>query len=240
MGIGSGIARRLHEAGASIVVADRALDEATQLASELNEVRAGSAMAVNTDVTDVASVTAMMQMAVTQFGDLDMLVNNAGIYPRAPLPSMSESDFMRVIDVNLRGVFICTQLGSQRMIDQGRGGKIINVTSVNAIRPSADGLAHYNASKHGVWGLTQSSALELAPHRIWVNAIAPGGVLTAGVQKSLDRQANSAIDAFTANVPMQRMADPDEIGRVALFLASDLASYITGSQIVVDGGLLLN
>jgi 2-deoxy-D-gluconate 3-dehydrogenase len=164
------------------------------------------------------------------------LVNNAGIFPFAPLLKMSEADFIRVIDVNLRGVFLCTRLAADRMIQQGTGGRIINVTSIDALHPSMVGLAHYDASKHGVWGFTKNVALELAPYGIQVNAIAPGGVMTPGVAAA---QGDVDTEAFASAVPMKRFADPDEIGRVAAFLASDLASYMTGPQIVVDGGMLL-
>jgi 2-deoxy-D-gluconate 3-dehydrogenase len=239
MGIGRGIALRLHEAGANVVVADRDDEAAKGTAAELNGMRADSALAVVTDVADAASVAAMVQTAVERFGGVDILVNNAGIFPFAPLASMSEADFMRVIDVNLRGVFLCTKVVSQRMIERGRGGRIINVTSVDALHPSTVGLAHYDASKHGVWGFTKNVALELAPHRIWVNAIAPGGILTPGVQAMQEPGASDAVTDVTASIPMHRLGDPDEIGRVALFLACGLSSYMTGSQIVVDGGLLL-
>jgi 2-deoxy-D-gluconate 3-dehydrogenase len=239
MGIGRGIALRLHEAGANVVIADRADEAAKQTAAELNQLRADSSLAVATDVADAASVAAMVQATIEHFGGIDVLVNNAGIFPFAPLSSMSEADFMRVIDVNLRGVFLCTKAVSERLIEQGRGGRIINVTSVDAVHPSMVGLAHYDASKHGVWGFTKNVALELAPHRIWVNALAPGGILTPGVQAMQEPGAGDAVADVTAAIPMRRLGDPDEVGRVALFLASDLASYMTGSQIVVDGGLLL-
>jgi 2-deoxy-D-gluconate 3-dehydrogenase len=108
------------------------------------------------------------------------------------------------------------------------------------------GLAHYDASKHGVWGFTKNSALELAPHRIWVNAIAPGGILTPGVEAMQSDESpapgvdpRALLEGFLAKIPMHRFGDPDDIGKVALFLASDLASYMTGSQVVVDGGVLL-
>jgi 2-deoxy-D-gluconate 3-dehydrogenase len=133
------------------------------------------------------------------------------------------------------------------MIAQGRGGKIINVTSIDALHPSSIGLAHYDASKHGVWGFTKNVALELAVHKIWVNAIAPGGIVTPGVQKL--QQASPVpqgvdmtkmMESFMAKIPMHRMGEPDEIGKVALFLASDMSSYMTGTQVVVDGGVLLS
>jgi 2-deoxy-D-gluconate 3-dehydrogenase len=121
------------------------------------------------------------------------------------------------------------------MIDQGGGGRIINVTSIDALHPSMVGLAAYDASKHGAWGFTKNAALELAPHGIRVNAIAPGGIKTPGVG-DVDE---AKMAAFTQMIPMGRMGEADEIALAALFLASDMSSYMTGSQIVVDGGRLL-
>jgi 2-deoxy-D-gluconate 3-dehydrogenase len=120
------------------------------------------------------------------------------------------------------------------MIKQGQGGKIINITSIDALHPSMIGLSHYDASKHGAWGFTKNVALELAQHKIWVNAIAPGGVTTPGTG------GTAKVDpSFSAKIPMGRMGDPDDIGKVVLFLASEMSSYMTGTQIVVDGGYLL-
>lgn len=243
-GIGKGIALRLHEAGANVVIAD--LDEPTAqaTAAELTTIRDDSAIALHVNVAKSADVKKMVTDTVDQFGGVDILVNNAGIFPMQSLADMSEADFTKVIDVNLRGVFLCSKYISQQMISQGKGGKIINITSIDALHPSTVGLAHYDASKHGVWGFTKNVALELAEHRICVNAIAPGGVATPGTaimqqpDQDTDR-AKSAQEAFLARIPMHRMGEPDDIGKVALFLASELSSYMTGSQIVVDGGALL-
>ena len=237
MGIGLAIATRLHEAGANLVVADKAAGRAVEAADALEERREGSALAYAIDVADGPSVQRLVHKTVEHFEKLDVLVNNAGIFPFVPLAQMSEDDFMQVIDVNLRGVFLCTKFAAEQMIAQGGGGKIVNVTSIDAIHPSMVGLAHYDASKHGVWGFTKNVALELAPHGISVNAIAPGGVLTPGVKAAQGDAVD--VEAMAQAVPMGRFADPDEIGRVALFLASDLSSYMTGSQVVVDGGMLL-
>lgn len=246
MGIGKGIAARLHEAGANVAIAD--LDEAvgSATAAELNNARAGSALFVRVDVSLASDVTKLIAATVESFGGVDILINNAGIFPAQLLAGMSEEDFAKVIDVNLRGAFLCTKYAAEQMVKQGRSGKIINITSIDALHPSMVGLAHYDASKHGLWGFTKNTALELAEHKIWVNAIAPGGVATPGVAKmqaavpaaGTDIQAQQA--AFLAKIPMHRMGQPDDIGRVALFLASDLSSYMTGSQIVVDGGALLS
>jgi 2-deoxy-D-gluconate 3-dehydrogenase len=253
MGIGLGIVTRLAQAGANVLIAD--LDEAAGQKSAGDLSTQGlKVKAIKTDVADEASVQDMVQTAVKEFGGLDIMVNNAGIYPQMPLSKMTKEDFDRVIAVNLRGVFLCTEAASKQMISQGRGGsprwrsgaagKIINITSIDALHPSMVGLAHYDASKHGVWGFTQNAALELAQHKIWVNAIAPGGIATPGVAKMSQPQEGTdmekVMEQFLAKIPMHRMGEPDDIGKVALFLASDMSSYMTGEQIVVDGGVLLS
>lgn len=246
VGIGFGIAYRLAEAGARVVVATRSLQEANESVKTLTE-KGFVAKAVQAGVSIENDVKKMVEETVSAYGSVDILVNNAGIYPSIPVSHMTLTDFEKVISVNLTGVFLCTKYVSEQMIKQGRGGKIINITSVDALHPSSVGLAHYDASKHGVWGFTKNVALELAPHKIWVNAIAPGGVLTPGVEK-LQAAApalqgvdmNKLMETFLAKIPMRRMGEPDDIGKVALFLASDMSSYMTGSQIVVDGGVLLS
>jgi len=241
-GIGQGIASRLAEAGAKVLVAD--MDEATAQATmqDLTN-KGGTAAAFKVDVSDEVQVQAMVAACLQQFGSVDILVNNAGIYPPAPVAQMTQEQFEKVMHVNLRSVFLTTKYASEAMKQKG-GGKIINITSIDALHPSMVGLAHYDASKHGVWGFTKNSALELAEHKIWVNAIAPGGISTPGTaaasQGASAEQMEAATKAFMAKIPMHRMGEPDEIGKVALFLASDLSSYMTGSQIVVDGGALLS
>lgn len=243
MGIGQGIATRLHEAGASVVIADFNETAANATAAGYNSLRPDSALAVKTDVSQNSNVANLVAQTIAKFGSVDILVNNAGIYPFQPLSVMTEDDFMKVINVNLRGVFLCTKFVSEQMIKQGHGGKIINITSIDALHPSMIGLAHYDSSKHGLWGFTKNIALELAAHKIWVNAIAPGGIATPGATPT-DPEKITAMkattDAFLAKIPMHRMGESDEIGKVALFLASDLSSYMTGEQIVVDGGALLS
>lgn len=247
VGIGAGIAQRLHQAGANVVIADTNKQNAANEAEKLNQARPDSAIAVTTDVSEKDSVDTLVSSTVQKFGHVDILVNNAGIFPSMPLAQMQEADFMKVIDVNLRGVFLTTKAVSTQMISQGNGGKIINITSIDALHPSMVGLAHYDASKHGLWGFTKNIAIELAEHKIWVNAIAPGGVATPGVAAMQDPSKmppgvdmKAVTDAFLAKIPMHRMGEPDDISKVALFLASDMSSYMTGSQIVVDGGALLS
>lgn len=242
-GIGLGIVTRLAQAGAKVLIAD--MDEATAQKSAADLSAQNLVVkSIKCDVSNEEDVSKMVQTAVSEFGGLDILVNNAGIFPNMPLAKMTKEDFDKVIAVNLRGVFLCTEAVSKQMISQGRGGKIINITSIDAIHPSMIGLSHYDASKHGVWGFTKNVALELSQHKIWVNAIAPGGIATPGVAKMSqgpDAEAQKKMtEQFLARIPMHRMGMPDDIGKVALFLASDMSSYMTGEQIVVDGGVLLN
>ena len=241
MGIGYGIAYRFAEAGANVVLADRQLAAAEKSVAQM-QTKGWKALAVHADVSLREDVRKLMDNAVQAYGHVDILVNNAGIYPNLPVLQLAEQDFDRILAINLRGVFLCTQSAAVQMIKQGKGGRIINITSVDAVHPSMIGLAAYDASKHGVWGFTKNVALELAPHKIWVNAIAPGGINTpgTGAGQSANREMQEQIAQFAARIPMRRMGDPDDIGKVALFLASDLASYLTGTQIVVDGGALLS
>jgi 2-deoxy-D-gluconate 3-dehydrogenase len=235
MGIGRGIVERLHEAGAAVLIADIDRDTGTALSEQLNTVRPNSTLAVETDVSRRTEIDAMIAAAVEHFGGLDILVNNAGIYPFAPFLEMDPGLFERVLQVNLLSVFNATQAAARQMIAQGRGGKIINVSSIDALHPSMVGLAHYDASKHGVWGLTKNVALELAEHGIAVNALAPGAIATPGTH-GVDPEA---LRESEERIPMHRMGSADDMGRVALFLASELSSYMTGSQVVADGGMLL-
>src|SRR3989338_3236220 len=245
-GIGQGIAYRLAEAGAKVLIAD--MDEATgqKTAAELTS-KGWTADTIKTDVSSEADVESMIATCQQKFGTVDILVNNAGIYPPVPVAQMTEDQFEKVMHVNLRSVFLTTKYAAEFMKQQGKGGRIINITSIDALHPSMVGLAHYDASKHGVWGFTKNSALELAPAKIWVNAIAPGGIQTPGVEAmQAQTQVSAGVDpkqmiqAFLTKIPMHRMGEPDEIGKVALFLASDMSSYMTGEQVVVDGGALLS
>lgn len=239
LGIGFGIAYRLAEAGANVVIADVNEEETNKAVAEIVS-KGWIAKGLKVDVSNEEDVKNMISKTVEMYGAINVLVNNAGIYPSIPIMKMEKKDFEKVIAVNLEGVFLCTKYVAEQMIKQGVGGKIINVSSIDALHPSSVGLAHYDASKHGVWGFTKNSALELAEHKIWVNAIAPGGIATTGVKDMQGKpEMEKFLEAFKAKIPMHRMGDADDIGKVALFLASGMSSYMTGSQIVVDGGVLL-
>jgi NAD(P)-dependent dehydrogenase (short-subunit alcohol dehydrogenase family) len=242
-GFGFACARRLAAAGAAVVLADTRLDRLDTARARLAE--EGAAVATSEgDVSVEADVDRLIGTAVERFGRLDVLVNNAGVFSNFLLEHLTASEFHRILGVNVGGAFLCTRAAAARMREQGDGGSIINISSIDAIHPSGAGLSHYGTSKHAIWGLTKSMALELGPDRIRVNAIAPGPSLTEGAVEFVEAGAPSGIDvdaqwaAYEARIPLGRLAHPDDVGRTAVFLASELGSYVNGAQIVVDGGLL--
>ena len=245
MGIGFAIARRLAEAGAGVLIADSDVETAQKASDELKSYGYHAVFA-QCDVSREKEVQDTVNATVREMGSIDTLINNAGIYPRTPLEQMTGADFEKVISVNLTGTFLCSRYASQEMIKQRRGGSIINIASIEAIHPSSTGMSAYDASKGGVLMLTKSLARELGQYSIRVNAIAPGGIMTRGVlshmgtsSKEQEKAQLKELKAFMARMPLGRMGEADDVARVALFLASDLASYITGDLIIVDGGYLV-
>jgi 2-deoxy-D-gluconate 3-dehydrogenase len=246
MGIGFGIACRLAEAGARVTIADVNPEAAAASATKLSD-RGWTAQAVQGDVHSAADVNRMVGAAVAAYGGLDIWVNNAGIYPVSPILQLGEELWDRVLGINLKGTFLCSQAAARQMVSQGRGGVILNVASIDAVHPSFVGLGAYDASKGGMLMFTKSLALEVAPHGIRVMAIAPGGVNTEGVRgvstptngTTAPSAAADASAAMLLRIPLERIGEPDDIARVALFLASDAAAYMTGSVVFVDGGYLL-
>ena len=243
MGIGYGIAYRLAEAGAAVTVADVNLAAAQSAVVRL-KAAGRKAQAVKCDVSLETDAVATVSAAVKAYGGLDILVNNAGIFPFKPMLEMDEALWSKVHDVNLKGVFLCSREGAKQMVKQGRGRRIINIASIDAFHPSGVGLAHYDASKGGVVMFTKSLALELGPHGILVNGIAPGSIGTQGAQTAvagLDAAAPQALSqSFMQRIVLKRVGTPDDIATVALFLASDMARYMTGDTVVVDGGYLVS
>ncbi|HLC45143.1 MAG TPA: SDR family oxidoreductase [Patescibacteria group bacterium] len=237
VGIGYGIARRLAEAGANVVIADLAEAEGQAKAKALGD----KALFVRCDVSSEADIKKLVEAAVNKFGGLDIMVNNAGIYPQKLVMDMDVAYWDKIQAVNMRGVFIGCREAARAMMKRA-GGIIVNIASIDSLHPSMVGLAAYDASKHGVWGFTKNFALEMARKGIRVNAIAPGGVTTEGVKQSMGSAAQTAavIKAFEAKIPLGRMGEPDDIATVALFLASDASAYMTGEIVVVDGGVLLS
>jgi len=241
-GIGFAISCRLAEAGAVLLIADANGEKARQASQELGGY-GYQASSRQCDVSNEEEVRNMVEATIEEMGSIDILVNNAGIYPRIPLAEMTEKDFDDVISVNLKGTLLCSRAAGQRMIEQGGGGCIINIASIEAIHSSGDGMVAYAASKGAVLTLTKSLARELGKHDIRVNVIVPGCIATEGVRSvfsgSSSNEGKAQLKAFMSRMLLGRMGEADEIGRVALFLASDLASYITGSMVVVDGGYLV-
>jgi 2-deoxy-D-gluconate 3-dehydrogenase len=242
-GIGYAICYRLAEAGASVVMADIddvAMKNACQQINEFGY----QVTPLHCDVGDNDEVNTMVTTATTKMGGVDILVNNAGIYPQIPLKQMTAPDIDKVVAVNIKSVFLCSREASLQMIERKRGGCIINVASIDAVHPSARGLSIYDASKGAVLTATKSLALELGQYDIRVNAIAPGAILTASAVSSMSGpaigQGRTQLKAFMSRMLLGRMGEADDVARVALFLASDLASYITGSVIFVDGGYLIS
>jgi 2-deoxy-D-gluconate 3-dehydrogenase len=242
MGIGFAISYRLAEAGASIVIVDVHSERAEKASEELRSY--GYEASFNqADVSKEEEVQDMVNTIVGEAGGIDILVNNAGIYPYIPFAQITGDDIDRVISVNLKGTLLCSREVSSNMIQQRQSGCIINIASISSSRPVSKGFSIYDASKGGVQSLTKSMALELGQHSIRVNAIAPGSIMTEGMLsqgKGLQpSEWKAELKKFMASTVLGRLGRADDIGRAALFLASDLASYITGTLIVVDGGFQL-
>jgi 2-deoxy-D-gluconate 3-dehydrogenase len=240
MGIGYAIAYRLAEAGAAVTIADLNEGKGCKAAQDLTAC-GYRAVFLPCDVCREDDVKNTVNSAVAGMGGLDILVNNAGIFPVTPILQMTSSDMDQVLAVNLKGYLYFIREASRWMIEHKCCGSIINIASIDSIHPSHKGMSLYDASKGAVLTLTKSLAKELGPEGIRVNAIAPGGILTEGALSQRGEQFNRAgLKEFMSRIILGRMGAADDVGRVALFLASDLASYMTGSLITVDGGYLLS
>ena len=233
-GIGKAIALACAREGAHIVV--NYLDDRTAAEAIAEQIRSsgGRALAVAGDVSRATDVSDMIDAGIA-LGGIDILVNNAGIFPRVDFLTMTEDQWNVVLDVNLKGTFLCTQAAARQMVARKRGGAIINLTSGAAFRSSPRGV-HYVASKAGIVGLTRAIALELASHNIRVNAIAPGLTDTAQPRYGM---SEAEIEAAAAQIPLGRIATPDDIAELAVFLASPAAHHITGQTIHINGGQFL-
>ncbi len=242
-GIGAGVARTLGAAGAAVVINYVTNPAAAEAVAA--EIRAGGAeaMALQADVSNELEVREMFAKAIAHFGTIDILVNNAGLQQDAPLVDMTLAQWNKVIGVNLTGMFLCAREAAREMIRRGvradvsrAAGKIVCISSVHEVIPWA-GHANYAASKGGVKLLMQSLAQELAPHRIRVNSVAPGAI-----QTPINRAAwetPEALASLLRLIPYGRIGQPEDIGRVVAWLASDDADYIHGQTIFVDGGMTL-
>jgi NAD(P)-dependent dehydrogenase (short-subunit alcohol dehydrogenase family) len=256
-GLGQGIARAFASAGAHVVLADLGRTEGSQfpahgvattgdmeqVAAELRALGDGDVEAMVCDVRDEAQVEALVARTVERFGSVDVFVNNAGIgYLMAPVQDVTEADWDAVLDVNLKGAFLGTKHAARQMITQGRGGRIINISS----QGGKSGFPHasaYVSSKHGIVGLTRSAAIDLGPHGITVNAVCPNHVTTGlGAWQNtyfselLGQSEEEYLASMRSRIPLGRNGTPQDIANACLFLASDMAAYITGEAMNVSGG----
>ena len=232
-GIGAGIVQRFDEAEASIVAhANSNLDKAAAVAAQCK-----AAHAVQADLTTEAGVATLLSEAVRVFGRVDVLINNAGIYPLHTLMDMSATDWDSVINANLRSAFLCTQAFARQVAAQGAGANtnaaIVNITSIEAENP-APMHSHYNASKGGLLMLTKAAANELAVHGIRVNAVAPGLIGRPGIEQAWP----DGVQRWLKAAPLGRLGAPEDVADACLFLASSAARWITGISLTVDGGVM--
>lgn len=233
-GIGKAMALAFAEAGASIAVCSRVAQDG-QLQAVADEIKqlGGSSLAIEADVSQKTDVDNMVQEVVGKFGAVDILVNNAALWVRAPIMDTLEADWDSVMNVNLKGYYLCCQAAGRRMVERRRGN-IINISSRLGMKAAHEGGA-YSVAKAGELMLTRVLALELAGENIRVNAIAPGIVRTEGSESVWGEP--ETLKRFELAIPLGRIAEPNDIVGAALFLASDVSSYITGHTIVVDGGV---
>jgi len=230
-GMGKAHALKLSGAGAKVVLTDIDVAGCQLVADEIKKNR-GEAIVIKCDSSNKADIDNVVAKTLEKFGKVNILVNNDGIYPFEPFLQMSETNFEKVIDINLKGYFLMAQACAKEMVKQ-KSGSIINIASVAAIMGFA-GLAHYCASKGGVIAMSKAIALELAPLGVRINNIDPGAIDTPGASSTaMDEKAR---EAMLAPIPMHRQGKSEEIASAVLFLASDESSYMTGSTIVVDGG----
>jgi len=236
-GLGRAIARRLAEAGASVLIADVDLDKAQSTAAEFADSYEARVTAAFMDVADSGTIIAAADRAVGAFGAIDIWVNNAGIYPSVPILQTTDAIWDQVMAVNLRGLFVGAREAARRMMAAGRGGVIVNVASLAGFSGVAPGLAAYSASKHGVRGITRQMGLELAPNGIRVLAVAPSHARTERTAAAIAKDPDllKAIPSLSKS-RLGRVGVPDDVARVVLFCASDMSIFMTGSTLLIDAG----
>ncbi|MDO8436225.1 MAG: 3-oxoacyl-ACP reductase family protein [bacterium] len=235
-GMGKADALLLAKAGAKVVVSDISEEECQQVVDEIKN-SGGEAMAIKCDVSEKEEVDKMIKKTIEEFGRIDILVNNAGICQFKPFLDLTEEEWDRTININLKGYFLCGQAVAKEMAKQ-KSGVIINIASIamGQVGVGFPAITHYCASKGGIVAMTEAMALELAPYNIRVNAIAPGAIDTPMAASVKDDP--KVLEGTLNRVPLRRMGKPEEIASAVLFLASDASSYMTGSVVVVDGGWL--
>lgn len=231
-GIGEATAKKFAKEGAKVVIADINEEDIQRTVSEIKD-NGGEAYGINVDVTNIESVNKMIEFTVEKFGKLDVLVNNAGITMDSTLLKMTEDQWDKVIDVNLKGVYICGQAAAKVMVEQG-SGVILNASSVVGLYGNF-GQTNYAATKWGVIGMTKTWAKELGKKGVRSNAVAPGFIATPMVKKMPEK----VIDMMKGKAPLGRLGEPEDIANAYAFLASDEAKFITGAVLEVTGGVVL-
>jgi 3-oxoacyl-[acyl-carrier protein] reductase len=233
-GIGRAIALELAKQGANVAVAGHSSLAAPEAVAEEIKALGCESLAAQCDVSDAGQVEKLLSQVLTSWGSLDIVVNNAGVTKDALVLRMSEEDWDRVLDINLKGTFLVTRAALKPMIKQRRG-KIVNITSVIGLIANP-GQANYSASKAGIIGFTRTIAKEVASRNIQVNAVAPGFIQTA----MTDAMTADQRDSLTKEIPAGRLGVPEDVAHVVAFLSSAAADYITGQTLTVDGGLTLS
>jgi NAD(P)-dependent dehydrogenase (short-subunit alcohol dehydrogenase family) len=231
-GIGKAIAKALAASRAGVIVCDIDLDAAAQVAAEI-ESSGGKALPANADVRIRGEIEQMVQRGIREFGGIQILINNAGVVLRKPAEEITEEEWDKVIDINLKGTFLCAQTVGKAMIQRGDGGRIINIASIMggvALPPRAA----YCASKGGIIALTKDLAAEWAKYRVTVNTISPGWTVTEMTQAYFSQEEVRRF--LLERIPLNRLGKPEDIANLAVFLASEYSEYITGQAIFVDGG----
>ncbi len=233
-GLGRGIAGRFAQAGAAVAVHYRGSREGALAAVAEIERAGGRALPFQADIAEAHNADALVHRVTVAFERLDVLINNAGAYPVSPLLEIPAEQWRQVMAANLDSVHYCTQAAARHMQEHG-GGAIVNVASIEA-ENAAPGHAHYSAAKAGVVMYTRTAALELGPHNIRVNAVSPGLLWREGLESDWPK----GVERFTRAAPLGRLGQPDDVADACLFLASPAARWITGANLVVDGGVLAN
>jgi NAD(P)-dependent dehydrogenase (short-subunit alcohol dehydrogenase family) len=233
-GIGAATARRLASEGAGVVVADIDPGPAEEIAGAIRAGQ-GKALAVQVDVTSRPSVETMLAAALAQYDHVDVLANIAGMGIPEHFLQTSDENWQRALQVNLSGVFLCSQVIARHMVERGTAGRIVNLASTNGLVGEAD-LSAYNASKFGVVGLTMTMAIDLAPYNIRVNSVCPGLIKTRLTQALWSNPEETA--DYLKKIPLNRFGEPDEVASAVAYLASTDSGFITGHQLVIDGGQL--
>lgn len=233
-GIGRAIALNLARQNYNLVLTYRSDDASAEETVALCREYTANAILFQGDVASAADVQRLMQVTKETFDSIDVLINNAGLNIDKPLHSLTESDWDRVVDTNMKGVFLCSQAASAYMLEQEQGGIILNIGASTGIRGRKNGL-NYCASKAGVLIMTKCLAMELAP-KIRVNCLIPGMTRTEELEQRFELNNPEKLKAVEAEIPLRRVAAPEEIAEVASFLLSDGARYINGQKVIVDGG----